>query len=176
MWNLRGQSSNCAKDIAAGPNGSAWEIGCNSMSGGFNIAIYHPNTQTWTSQGSTPNDPSGVRIAVEIGGAAWLVNSEDEIYRTTSEDPDAWEIVDGRATDIGAGPTLFAGRGYAFVTGTTTGDVYVWNEQNAIAGDDDGPGAEAFQFFSGQGTRIAVGTDGKPWVGRTLAPPTATQR
>jgi hypothetical protein len=167
-WNLRGPSSNCATDVAAGPvisgNSTVWEIGCTALPGGFDIGIYHSTTQTWTSQGKTSTSPAAVRIAVESGGVAWAVANDNAVYRDLSESPSGWQFVSGLGTDVGAGPTLLAGSGYVFVTGTADGEVYVWDEQAGLAGDPDGPAVSQFAFFNGEGTRVAVGPDGKPWL------------
>ena len=165
-WIQRGPNTNCATDIAAANNGHAWEIGCTTLPGGFNIASYNPTTLAWTTQGPPGQEPSAVRIASEAGGAPWIVAKDGAVYKNRTGNPTDWVFTEGFGTDVGAGPTLTVGKGYAFVTGLNAGQVYVWNEQDAVT-DADGttdPAQLTFRFFDGNGTKIAVGPDGKPWL------------
>lgn len=165
-WNIRG-ASDCARDVAASTAGRAWRIGCTAKNGGFNIAYY--NGTTWVDE---PGSAAAVRIAVEQGpnGMPWVVNSNDAVFRKKNG---VWEQVPAGAKDIGAGPSVVPGKGYVFVTSPDSGNVYVWNEQDQvqITNDDGvlendpfGPSSRRFRFFSGAGTRVAVGPDGRPWV------------
>ena len=166
-WVQRGPNSNCAKDIGAGGNGRAWEIGCTALPGGFNIASYNPSTATWTTQGQPGTQPSAVRIASEVGNAGWVVANDGAVYHNKSGLATDWAFTEGFGIDVGAGPTLAAGKGYAFVTGTNAGQVYVWNEQDATEAEGDEQGnnsSKTFRFFDGNGAQIAVGPDGKPWL------------
>lgn len=109
----------CAIDVAVGratpfeERDEAWVIGCGVEPGGR--GIYHWNGSGWDQV------PGGaVRIAIGPGVRPWIVNESNEIFRYTVAGD--WELLPGRATDIGADGS------YVWIAGVD-GEAYVWNEQ-----------------------------------------------
>jgi hypothetical protein len=130
-----------AHDVGVGADGAVWVIGTNAVGGGY--GIYEWNGGDWVGV-----DGGGVRIAVDPGGAPWVVNDANNIYQRVGA---SWEQRPGSAHDIGIGAD-----GAVWVIGT-----------NAVAGGYGtyalGNGGD-WVGVDGGGVRIAVDPSGAPWV------------
>ena len=70
-----GKLSGCGRDIAVAPDGSLWVIGCDGpYQGGY--GIWHLTSSGWVRAGG-----AAISITVDSGGAPWVSNSADLIYR-----------------------------------------------------------------------------------------------
>src|SRR5262245_54672877 len=79
------------------------------------------NVHEWIGQGWMPVNGYGVRISVGPDGQPWVVNSRNEIYRSTSGN---FEKMPGEARDIAVG-----GDGSVWIIGTDS-NVYKWNQRD----------------------------------------------
>jgi hypothetical protein len=139
------QLPGAAKDIAVGPDGTAWAVGTLPVTGGF--SIHRWNGSSWDMV------PGGAkRITVDASNRPWVVNSDGAIFRrTTNTTAGSWDAITGCAQDIGAASTANGG---------------VW-----IIGCEPVTGGFTIKFFQnnswtlvdGGGVRIAVGAT-LPWV------------
>ncbi len=131
-------------DIGAGPDDIVWLIGTNPVGDASDFGVFFWNGTNWSGV-----DGGGVRIAVDPGGRPWLLNSAGEIFHRPGE---SWQRRPGLGNDIGVGSD-----GSVWVIGTNpVGDaadfgVYRWNGT-----DWDG--------VDGGGVRIAVDSEGQPWL------------
>jgi Putative peptidoglycan binding domain/Matrixin len=139
-----------ASDIAATSIDHLWIVGKNAFADGFQVWKWNPSGGFWRA-----TDGGGVRVAVEKSGIPWIVTSKREIFRRTTTDPtvpNAWQLMPGRATDIGIG------------------------DNNEVWITSDTPFGDGFQVFKfnkstmqwiptdGGGVRISVNQFGAPWV------------
>jgi hypothetical protein len=91
-----------------------------------------------------------------------MVDSTGAIFRRTSPSPTSgyWEQMPGAGNDISVGPFE-----NAFVLGTSSvpgaGPVHLWNEQWGV---DDVPDVADWINLFQEGTSIAVGLNGRPWM------------
>lgn len=132
--------------------------------------IKHYNPAIAGSAAWVDVDGRGSRIAVGSKGEPWVVQDSGAIYRMQ---PSGWELLEGAAWDIGvgAGGTAYVvGRSGCDVGGTC--DIYVYNDQRAIAGDTSSPPTADVkrwrQIFVGRGNPaklfyITVGAGDAPW-------------
>lgn len=134
-----------ARDIDLGGD-TAWAIGTGPNDiGGSSLYKWEETRRDWR------RDPVcyGARIAVDDQGVPWHVNEKDEIYRGIAE---SVKRLPGLAKDIGAGG------GAVWVIGTDPGDggfrIWMWDEEGFAWMPDD----------HGFGIRIAVDSNGCPWV------------
>ena len=129
-----------ARDIGVGADGSTWIIGTNPVPGGY--GIYRWNGSGWDS---IPGGGGGIGIAVASDGNPWVVNDAQQIFRW---DGTRWWHISGSGYDIGAGflPCVIwtdsAPGGY---------NVYRFNGMS-------------WENLGGGAVRIAVTSDGNPWV------------
>ena len=79
-------------------------------------ALYRWGGEQWVQV-----DGYGVRVSVAPDGAAWVVNSQNEIYHFVNG---RFDRLPGTATDIGVG-----GDGTAWIIGTDS-NVYRWTHDN----------------------------------------------
>lgn len=126
-----------AQDIGIGKGGVLWATGKNG-------AIYRWNGALWVQM------PGGaLRVAVDPEGAAWVVNSGNQIYKYNNTSWQ-WDLIPGGAKDVGVGA-----------------DGSVW-----VIGANPVPGG--FDIYRRSGTdwvkvpggavRIAVDPNGNAWV------------
>jgi peptidoglycan hydrolase-like protein with peptidoglycan-binding domain len=99
------QRPGLANDIGIGFDGSVWVIGLNPI--GTNFGIFKFNGTDWDQ-----SDGFALRIAVGPGGEPWVVNSQGQIYRRTSNSPfsGSWTQLLGNVypfVDLGIGPGNF---------------------------------------------------------------------
>ena len=160
-WQLLAGST--AKDIGVGRDGSAWIIGTNALGGGdFGI-------KKWNGSGWTASDGGGVRIAVGPTGVPWIVNSANQIYRRTTNDPTsgAWPQLPGLGQDIGISDGNYAWLiGTAVVSGSDR-QILVWDEQTQVGDGMDMHGApekKEWLGVNGGARSVAGGPNGRPWV------------
>lgn len=143
------QRAGCAKDIGVGIDGSVWIVGCSAVNGGY--GMFKWNGLSWTMDAT---GGGATRIAVDSTGKPWIVNSNFEIFKRSSNDPNngSWTMVSGGARDIGVGPA-----GYPWIIGTssTSGgyNVFAWDDQ-----------AGTWVSVPGGATQISVGRNGRPWM------------
>ena len=136
------QVAPAASDVGVGGT-SAWKLGPESVgSDGFAAHVW--NGSTW----GPPSLIGARRIAVDPGGAPWIVNTTGGISRLVA---DSWTSMPGLGRDIGIG---------------ANGDVWLIGT-NAIGPSDYGiykwDGA-AWQSVDGGAVRISVTGTGEPWV------------
>jgi peptidoglycan hydrolase-like protein with peptidoglycan-binding domain len=138
-----------AKDIAVATGGTPdlWIISDEPLGNGFRVKKFN-------GSGFDSTDGGAVRIAVGPDGIPWLVDSVGQIWRRTTTNPfvgGAWQLLPGRASDIGVG-----------------GDGTAW-----VIGVDSIPGGSGIHRFNGSfwvrsvdgaAKRIAVDEGGRPWV------------
>jgi len=174
---LTGPASSSAAQPAtwAAIPGSATAIGANARGDVWIIAntppgrdhnIYRLRGRTWQQVPGT-----GMRIAVDPAGNAWVVESSGAILRYTGT---AWERIPGNATDIGVGA-----KGAVWIIGgdqSISRGVVISTPASKPANPTRGRfGAAATQAptptqqyrwekVSGTAVRIAVDTEGDPWV------------
>jgi hypothetical protein len=88
-----------AKDISVGHrNGKVWAIGLGDQGGG-NFNVWRRDGQTWTQ---VPG--SGVRIAADNSGGAWLVNRAGQVWHFSNN---SWQVMPGLpvpAVDVAVTP------------------------------------------------------------------------
>lgn len=126
-----------ARDVGIGANGTAWIIGNVAEPGGYGI---------WrsTDKGASWNKVPGgaIRVAVDPAGNAWVVNSNNTIFRFAGSD---WVSTPGAAKDIGVG---------------ADGSVWITRADDGIArwsGSD-------WTQKTGAAVQMSVGPDGSAWV------------
>lgn len=146
-----------AKDIAIGKDGTVWIVGTNAIRGGFGLWYWDGGAFV-----ADPANGGGVRIAVAPDGHPWVVNDANDIYERVNG---AWVQRPGSGTDIAVG-----GDGSVWKIGTTAAarggyEIAKWT-------------GSSWQTIDGGGVRIAVDTQGLPWVVndaheiyRRMAPP-----
>lgn len=167
-----------ANDIGVGSDGTVWITGTKYAARG-DFEIFRRNNNRWEKMPG-----GGVRIAAESYDSAWLVNSQNAIWRFINN---AWErIPDGEAYDVGVGSD-----GTAWIIGTNkvgNGDFGVYrrngNRWEEMPGGGVRIAVESFdsawlinaegyiwrftgstwQKMSGKGQDIGVGSDGSVWV------------
>ena len=100
-------------------------------------ALYRWGGEQWVQV-----DGYGVRVSVAPDGAAWVVNSQNEIYHFVNG---RFDRLPGTATDIGVG-----GDGTAWIIGTDS-NVYRWTHDN-------------WERMLGTGVAISVDRSGSAWV------------
>jgi hypothetical protein len=155
-----------ARDIGIGANGDVWVIGTDGNTDG-SIFKWNPNTSQWDHELA---HGAGVRISVMPGGAPVVVTSNGNMYlRQTgvpSRSSDAWYplVAPGISNITGA---LDVGVG---------ADGSIWTVANGPSGGDGtvfklgtldvfhGVASWVQDQSGGAGQRIAVGSDGIPWV------------
>jgi peptidoglycan hydrolase-like protein with peptidoglycan-binding domain len=149
------------KDIAIGRNGVVGLIGFGLVGGAGDRSIHRWNGSDWdwVSGGA-------VRIAVGPSGDPWVVNSAGEIYR--GDFAGNWELLPGRARDIGIGEG-----NYAWIIGTDStpggSSIFIWNEQTGSGSGGSGiPTRRDWVRVPGGAHGITVGYRGKPWVTNNL--------
>ncbi len=125
-----------ATDIAVGANGVVWIIG-NEPPGVGDKSIYR-----WDGNAFQQIPGSGVRIAVDPNGRAWMVNTAGAISRWGES---SWQEMPGKAIDIGIGAN-----GDVWVLGST-GTPFKWD-------------GNSWRQIEGVARRIAVDPSGNPWV------------
>ena len=136
-----------ARDIGNGGDGSIWVIGTTAVTGGYTIYRWAAGTGGWQQ---IPG--SGVRIAVDPAGNAWVVRSSGTIFR---HDRSGWHQVAGCARDIGAANSGTASIWIVSCTKTAGGYVVDYFD----------PASNSWRQVSGQGaTRITVNALGHVWV------------
>jgi hypothetical protein len=165
------QVTGCATDIGAS-NSAVWILGCSPVSGGFRIYKWDEATAVFVQT----NDGAASRIAVDVNGAPWVIDSSGAIYwrsagangapTSSPNAPNTWtRTQDGLAKDIGIGPT-----NYPWVLGTaaTPGgfEIYAWDNQAALPANSPAPipAIQTWLRVPGGATAIAVDSLGKPWV------------
>jgi hypothetical protein len=144
-----------AKDIGEG-GGKVWVIGVDPTPNGDWIyrltgGVNAPNP--WTRMNG-----SGVRIAVDDNGLAWVVNAQGDIYHANGDQPtDGFYQVPGKAKDIGA-------RGGAvWIIGVDPAPPY-GDAVFVLTGDPHNTAANPWTNVGGGGTNIAVDDNGLPLV------------
>ncbi|MFC1744740.1 tectonin domain-containing protein [Candidatus Riflebacteria bacterium] len=115
--------------------GVTWLIGGAPEGGGF--GIFRRKGGTWEK---IPG--SGMKIAVDRSGMAWMVNNVGRIHRYTSR---GWQLLPGHGLDIGAGPN-----GKVWLKGLDK-TLFSWNGKNWIR-------------KNGTANHITVDERGLPWV------------
>jgi len=94
VWHKRADGT-CARQIGVGVDGSVWIIGCTPLSGGYNIAKYDAERDTFVN---VPG--AALYIDVSPNGDPWVVNNGGAIYHRKN---DAWIQVAGCAKEIACG-------------------------------------------------------------------------
>jgi hypothetical protein len=125
-------------DIGSG-GGQTWLIGTNPVPGG--AGIYHWNGISWDVV------PGGaVRISVDNGGHAWVINNAGNIFYWTGS---GFAVLPGLGVDIGVG----GGQAWLIGTNQVPGGygIYHWNGGN-------------WDPIPGGAVRIAVDNAGHAWV------------
>ena len=132
------------RDVAAGPNGSAWLIGSNAVPGGY--GIYH-----WTQSGWLNAGGGGVAIASDSQGNPWVLNSAHAIYHWGTA---GWTRIPGSGQDLAVAPN-----GDLWIVGTNAvyGGYGVWRWDGT-----------AWQSIGGGAVRISVDSAGTVWVVNSL--------
>lgn len=124
-------------EVGAGSN--VYVVGTNVVFGGFGI-------HKWNGSGWNPIEVGATDITVDSDGLPWAVNVSHDIFHY---DGSKWNKVPGGAMDIAAC------KGQVYITGTNTifggYGIYHWN-------------GKGWDSIKGGGVRIAVGTDGSPWI------------
>ena len=158
-----------ARDIGIGADGSVWIIGAQAgiltnsamwgsgsevdgsvrgylaaaLSGGD--AVYR-----WNGSGWDRVEGSGVRIAVDPTGNAWIINRTAEIFQFVAG---SWRRLPGSAIDIGIGA-----EGSVWVVGSEVSSsgqgnsVFRWN------------GVDGWRWVPGAALSVSVGRDGEAWI------------
>jgi peptidoglycan hydrolase-like protein with peptidoglycan-binding domain len=142
-----------ARDIGVGADGSVWIVGSTPFGDGFRVSKWDGLLQIghWLD-----SDGGAVRIAVGPTGIPWVVTAGGFIYRhtTSSTTTGIWEILPGRANDIGIGAN-----GEVWIIGIDRSSggfgIYKWNEGIFNWNHD---------LSNGAAVRITVGPAGVPWV------------
>jgi hypothetical protein len=138
-------------DVGAGTGGQVWAIGQGTASGSHKIHF-------WTGSSWATVSGGAERIAVAPDGVPWIVNSDGQILKRTTNSPSSgsWVTVGGCANDIGIGAA-----GDIWITNCTAASggfrVSKWNGTSWVQTSD-----------SGAGTRIAVAANGVPWLVNNL--------
>ena len=157
----------CARDIGAGAEGSVWVIGCGP---GPNFPIFKRVGNGWHQEVS---GGGATKIAVDMLGRPWVVNSFGHSFFRTSADPLAsasWTHVPApNAADIGITFATGTPTAYPIITGAASDPrIFVYNLQPAT-GDSScgGSGSPSrnqwIPMDDGGASRISVGSGG-PWV------------
>lgn len=133
-----------ARDIGCG-GGQVFVIGTDALGGGYGIFRWNGRTigEVWDRMpGAATN------IAVDSGGAPWVVNDRGGIFRWTGSD---WTQLPGAATDIGAA----GGEVYVVGTNRVNGGygIFRWNGRR-----------QSWESIPGGAVRVAVHRSGQPWV------------
>jgi hypothetical protein len=68
-----GAFTGTATDIAVGKNGTIWDVGATSVSGGF--PVYRWNGSSWVKSSA-----AGVKVAVDPNGLPWIVTASHTVY------------------------------------------------------------------------------------------------
>lgn len=133
-----------ATDIGAGADGSIWITGTNNNEEGGAIYKWDEKNWKWTNRGGV-----ALNISVDSEGIPWIVNIKNEIFRLKGS---SWQKLPGLAKDIGVGAD-----GSVWIIGSgdagKDASVYKWNESDW-----------EWVKMSGEGARIAVDPEGKPWL------------
>lgn len=87
-----------AKDVGVGAEGTIWIISNTQEGSDYVIYRQKPRSSTWEKiEGQT-----GVRISVDRTGNAWVVTSDNKIFKYVGQP--AWEKVSDNALDISCSP------------------------------------------------------------------------
>lgn len=162
-----------AQDIGIGANDSVWITGGDERGDGYGV-------YRWTGHDWEDSTGIGVEIAVGPDGQPWTVDRSGAIFRKSAI---GWEAMPGAARDIGIGAD-----GSVWIIGLGERedgfDLYRWTgrdwqSNDEIAFDPLPNGSGATQVSRGlawineddaspvngrQAVRIAVESDGRPWV------------
>jgi hypothetical protein len=136
-------------DIAASTNGSVYVLGNNANATG-DFGVFKWNGTSW--DGSMFG--GGVRIAVDSDGEPWTVTSTGQIYQHRAG---SWVLQPGLGENLGPGKDIGAGpNGSVWAIGANANDTgdycaFKWN-------------GASWDRVDGGGVRIAVDSDGQPWV------------
>ncbi|HEU5076939.1 MAG TPA: matrixin family metalloprotease [Polyangiaceae bacterium] len=158
----------CATDIAVGPDGTVWSLGCNTSTGDYRI--YKWNGSDWTRDAAT--NASAVRISVgrrlDSGVTVpWIVKANGTLWRRSSNGTSSsgtWSSLPGSGSDIAANAS-----GYTWSLSRSTWEgnftVQAWDEQPAANIGSPTPVAKA-QWISvaGAAMNIATSSLGNPVV------------
>jgi hypothetical protein len=168
-----------AQDIAVGALGDVWVIGwCGGVA---DCAIFKWNEAEFNWDHDHANG-AAVRIAVNAGGAPWVLNSALNFYRYTTRvgcgdacqtsDPNAgvWDRMPGLSQDLGIGP----GPGtYVWSIGKLNSGLVsleVWDEQTGFSGTSGAAPSESTWTSNTKpcsfdtNSAVAVGPRGQPYI------------
>lgn len=136
-------SSNTAKDIGVGANGTAWVVGTNAVAGGF--GVWKWNGSTWSNAAGG----GGVAIDVDASGNPWLVNATGQVFYHNGTSWIGREAGKG-FKDIGVGSN---GAVWGISNEAVAGgyNVYKWN-------------GSSWDLKPGAGVRISVDNLGNAWM------------
>jgi peptidoglycan hydrolase-like protein with peptidoglycan-binding domain len=162
----------CAKDIAVGPDGSIWVLGC-AQDGNGNFPAYR-----WNGSGWTHDATGGAAVRISVGKrldsnrtVPWVVAADGSIYRRSRNDTSSaeqWNVMPGAGRDIAANAS-----GYTWLLGTGAAPggfgIFVWDEQPACPSTTVGCGSGAPQKMEwdqipGGAINIASSSFGSPTV------------
>lgn len=131
-------------DIGVGADGTIWLVGVQHVGVAADFGIFKFTGSGWSSV-----EGGAVRIAVGPDGQPWVVNSEGQSFRRTSN---RWQKLPGAlGRDIAVGA-----KGAAYMVGTNPAgpkDFGLWKWSGS-----------AWSPISGQGLRVSVGADDAPHV------------
>jgi len=136
-------------DIGVGANGKVWLLGKNGWL--EDKPIFRRDGDLWTQIAG-----KAMSIAVDTNGLAWVANRHGELFR---HDGNTWNLLPGKAMDIGIGAEGsvwiigYKSWGTSFDSPPQNAEIYRYNSSSNL-----------WDKVDGDGVRIAVAPDGRPWV------------